>query len=806
MKMKRLYILLVTIGYAVLGYSASDKRIVLWYDEPADATMIDSKDDYQDDMHWLSAFPLGNGSLGAMVFGDVEKERVQLNEESMWSGSMETANSLEASSYLPQIRALLFDGKYKEAADLAAATQKCKGVGSGGGRGANVPYGCFQTGGDLWIDFTDKGSYQEYYRELDLNRAVVQVSYVRNQVKFYREYFISYPDQVMVVRLSADKPGAISFDCTMNRPERFSTYVENGHLVMTGTLDNGKGGNGLQYMTRMKALHKNGQVTYEKEKLVVRNADEVTLLLSSSTDYKLAYPDYKGRDYVNISRNNVEKASRYSYKELLERHVADYRKYFARVDFHLAGGNNLLPVDKRLEMAKEGKVDKSLVEMLFQFGRYLLISSSRPGTLPANLQGIWANKIQTPWNGDYHTDINLQMNYWAAESTNLSELHLPFFDLMESIVEPGKLTAKEQYGMNGWVVHPITNVWGFTAPGEGASWGMHTGASGWLCQHIAEHYRFTGDKAFLKRMYPVLRGACEFYVDWLVEDPVSGKLVSGPAVSPENRFITKDGFVGSFSMGPTHDQQVIRQLFDDYGYVSNVLGIKDEFVDKIMKMKVSLEETKIGSDGRIMEWREEFGEAEPNHRHLSHLFGLHPGAQINVYDTPELARAAQRTIEVRLKTPDGEIPVWPLGQTGWSAAWLASHFARLHDGNSAAKFLGFVIKRCLTKSFFATHPPFQIDANFGATAGIAEMLLQSHVTDKDGNYLIELLPALPDEWKSGAVKGLRARGGFEVSIEWENGKIKSGAIKSILGNKFTLKIQDTYKNVYKLKKGDTLEF
>lgn len=806
MKMKRLYILLVTIGYAVLGYSASDKRTVLWYDEPADATMIDSKDDYQDDMHWLSAFPLGNGSLGAMVFGDVEKERVQLNEESMWSGSMETANSLEASSYLPQIRALLFDGKYKEAADLAAATQKCKGVGSGGGRGANVPYGCFQTGGDLWIDFTDKGSYQEYYRELDLNRAVVQVSYVRNQVKFYREYFISYPDQVMVVRLSADKPGAISFDCTMNRPERFSTYVENGHLVMTGTLDNGKGGNGLQYMTRMKALHKNGQVTYEKEKLVVRNADEVTLLLSSSTDYKLAYPDYKGRDYVNISRNNVEKASRYSYKELLERHVADYRKYFARVDFHLAGGNNLLPVDKRLEMAKEGKVDKSLVEMLFQFGRYLLISSSRPGTLPANLQGIWANKIQTPWNGDYHTDINLQMNYWAAESTNLSELHLPFFDLMESIVEPGKLTAKEQYGMNGWVVHPITNVWGFTAPGEGASWGMHTGASGWLCQHIAEHYRFTGDKAFLKRMYPVLRGACEFYVDWLVEDPVSGKLVSGPAVSPENRFITKDGFVGSFSMGPTHDQQVIRQLFDDYGYVSSILCIKDGFVDKVMKMKNLLEDTKIGSDGRIMEWREEFGEAEPNHRHLSHLFGLHPGAQINVYDTPELARAAQRTIEVRLKTPDGEIPVWPLGQTGWSAAWLASHFARLHDGNSAAKFLGFVIKRCLTKSFFATHPPFQIDANFGATAGIAEMLLQSHVTDKDGNYLIELLPALPDEWKSGAVKGLRARGGFEVSIEWENGKIKSGAIKSILGNKFTLKIQDTYKNVYKLKKGDTLEF
>lgn len=806
MKMKRLYILLVTIGYAVLGYSASDKRTVLWYDEPADATMIDSKDDYQDDMHWLSAFPLGNGSLGAMVFGDVEKERVQLNEESMWSGSMETANSLEASSYLPQIRALLFDGKYKEAADLAAATQKCKGVGSGGGRGANVPYGCFQTGGDLWIDFTDKGSYQEYYRELDLNRAVVQVSYVRNQVKFYREYFISYPDQVMVVRLSADKPGAISFDCTMNRPERFSTYVENGHLVMTGTLDNGKGGNGLQYMTRMKALHKNGQVTYEKEKLVVRNADEVTLLLSSSTDYKLAYPDYKGRDYVNISRNNVEKASRYSYKELLERHVADYRKYFARVDFHLAGGNNLLPVDKRLEMAKEGKVDKSLVEMLFQFGRYLLISSSRPGTLPANLQGIWANKIQTPWNGDYHTDINLQMNYWAAESTNLSELHLPFFDLMESIVEPGKLTAKEQYGMNGWVVHPITNVWGFTAPGEGASWGMHTGASGWLCQHIAEHYRFTGDKAFLKRMYPVLRGACEFYVDWLVEDPVSGKLVSGPAVSPENRFITKDGFVGSFSMGPTHDQQVIRQLFDDYGYVSSILCIKDGFVDKVMKMKNLLEDTKIGSDGRIMEWREEFGEAEPNHRHLSHLFGLHPGAQINVYDTPELARAAQRTIEVRLKTPDGEIPVWPLGQTGWSAAWLASHFARLHDGNSAAKFLGFVIKRCLTKSFFATHPPFQIDANFGATAGIAEMLLQSHVTDKDGNYLIELLPALPDEWKSGAVKGLRARGGFEVFIEWENGKIKSGAIKSILGNKFTLKIQDTYKNVYKLKKGDTLEF
>jgi alpha-L-fucosidase 2 len=768
--MKTIYGLLFLTLLSCSEGEKKENKLKLWYKQPANALIADHPNGWTDDAEWLKSLPLGNGSLGVMVFGDVNRERIQLNEESMWSGSPDDSDNPDAPEYLDKIRQLLFEGKYREATELTNKTQICKGPGSGFGNGAKVPFGCFQTLGDLWIDWGKTDAYYDYYRELDLNDAVARVNYIQNGVKFKREIFISYPDQVMVARFTADEPGQISFSCSMNRPERYKTYSLDNQLIMSGTLYDGKGGDGLEYMARLKAINKNGTVVCSDSVMSVSNADEVVLLLSASTNYQLEYPGYKGRDYINITKQNIEKASQKEYAGLLKAHTDDYSQYFDRVTINLdSNATDTIPTDQRVQRFKETKDDTHLYELVFQYGRYLLISSSRPGTLPANLQGIWANKIQTPWNGDYHTDVNIEMNYWPAEVTNLSEMHLPLFDLIASLVQPGGKTAQMQYRLNGWLVHPITNVWGYTSPGESASWGMHTGAAAWICQHIGEHYRYTGDKEFLKRMYPVLKGAVEFYMDWLVADPKTDKLVSGPAVSPENTFIAPDGSKCQISMGPAHDQQVIWQLFDDFVMVSDELGLKDDFSATVENAKNNLAGSQIGSDGRLMEWAQEYPEAEPGHRHISHLFAVHPGSQINPFQTPDLAAAAEKSLAYRLSHGGGH--------TGWSAAWLISQYARLHKPEKAKESIDLVLTKSINPNLFGNCPPFQMDNNFGTTAGVAEMLLQSHVRDEKGQYLIDLLPALPSAWPSGEINGLVARGGFEVDIRWQNNQLVSARIK-----------------------------
>lgn len=782
------------ILFSSFGIRGQDdaEHLKLWYDAPADASVQDSPNGWKDDPEWLKSLPLGNGSLGVMVYGDVNRERIQLNEESMWSGSPDDNDNPEAYAAQDKIRQLLFEGKYKEATELTNSTQVCKGEGSGHGNGAEVPFGCFQTLGDLWIDNGKEDPYENYHKELDLEDAVVRVRYTQNGINYTREIFTSYPDQVMVARFTADRPGAISFTSTMSRPERYKVAVEDNQLIMSGALSDGKGGEGLEYMARLKALTKNGKVKYLNGQIEVQDADEVTLILSASTDYMLKYPEYTGRDYKRLTANSLTNATKKTYQQLLSNHIKEYQSYYQRVHFDITPTSfDPIPTDVRVKNYKQTKNDSHLEELFFQYGRYLLISSSRPGTLPANLQGIWANKIQTPWNGDYHTDVNVEMNYWPAEVTNLSEMHLPLFDLIGSLVEPGEKTAQVQYHHKGWVVHPITNTWGYTSPGEAASWGMHTGAGAWICAHILEHYAYSNDKNFLEQMYPVLEGSTKFYIDWLVKDPKTGQLVSGPAVSPENTFIAPDGSKSQISMGPAHDQQVIWQLFTDFLKASKELGIKNSFTAKVEESLNKLAGPQIGSDGRLMEWAEEFPEVEPGHRHISHLFALHPGSQISLRETPKLAIAAKKSLDYRIENGGGH--------TGWSAAWLINQYARLQEAEKAKSSLETVLSKSTSPNLFGLHPPFQMDANFGTTAGIAEMLLQS----REG--MVHLLPALPKEWPTGKISGLKAKGGLTIDMEWQDGELLFADIHSLKVQNVTV-VYDGKESQITLKKGEKYNF
>ena len=746
---------------------APDPRLVLWYTHPADK--------------WENALPVGNGRLGAMVFGRTDDEQIQLNEDTYWSGGPYSTVVKGSYKALPEVQKLIFAGEYQKAHTLFGRALM----------GYPVEQQKYQALANLVIKFPSKEKASDYRHQLDLDTAIATTAYEKSGARYVREVFVSPVDQVIVVRLTSDKPGAISFAAQLRgyRNTAHSNYATDyfrmdadggDGLRLSGKSADYIGVEGkLRYQVRLRALPTGGSVKTTGDELIVRDADSVTLLISAATNF-VNYKDVSADPNVRVEAA-MKAAAAKPFDLLKSAHVKEHQRLFTRVDLNLpATANSQLPTDERLK-SFDGSNDPALAALLFQFGRYLLISSSRPGTQPANLQGIWNKDMNPMWDSKYTTNINTQMNYWPAEVGNLSECAEPLFTMIKELTDQGSEVAREHYGARGWVHHQNTDLWRVAAPMDGPSWGTFTTGGAWLTTHLWEHYLYTGDKEFLKKYYPVLKGSAEFFLDFLVRhpkyEPQHSWMVTAPSTSPEN-FPAVPGAVKFFDelttfetttsicAGSTIDMQILRDLFEDVEQAADVLGIDPDFKNKVREMRMRLAPMQVGRKGNLQEWLDDWDETEKSHRHISGLWGLFPGNQISMRQTPKLAEASKVVLEQR-----------GLEGNGWSSAWKAACWARLGNGRKALENIDFAVHNYTFNSLFSIcSKAMQVDGSFGMSAVIAEMILQSHESE------LNLLPALPESWKTGEVRGVCARGGFEVAMRWKDGNLEEATILSRLGN------------------------